>query len=75
MEHNELKPCPFCGGKAVIRKYDELVGHGMVDTYYFAKCKSCKMRGRKFGILEAHTVDDRIKKAINAWNRRAENGK
>ena len=74
MERNELKPCPFCGGKAVIRNHNEMVGFGMSDTFYFVKCTACRMSGSKFGILDGDNKSERIKKAITAWNRRANDG-
>lgn len=40
----ELKPCPFCGGKAI---------KGFADDMHFFKCDICRSRGQK-----ARTMDD-----------------
>ena len=59
----ELKPCPFCGGEAVIRV---LFGNMYICPIHKPSC-----------ILEPDTwLKSRlpIKKQIKAWNRRAENG-
>lgn len=58
-ENEELKPCPFCGGKAKINLF---LGN------YCVTCDSCPgaifpCRGMK------------KKEAIKAWNRRANDGK
>ena len=54
----DLKPCPFCGGKAFIMSY-----HSIKDAYCI--CKSCKVRMPNSPTRQ---------KAIEAWNRRAEDG-
>jgi hypothetical protein len=63
MEHNELKPCPSCGGNKIT----------MFRTVYpkrFKKwhleCDKCHYCGKR--AVFAFT-------AKTAWNRRAENGK
>lgn len=60
----ELKPCPFCGGGnagVMVRLplNNELVA-------YYACCFEC-------GARTAAQVDEQL--AIEAWNRRAEDGK
>lgn len=53
---DELKPCPFCGGEAEIKK-----GCTFGGNFYFVKCKKCSSEGeRKYGKSEA----------IAAWNKR-----
>lgn len=64
MKMPELKPCPFCGGKARIgsfRTYIESV-HGMGNKFC-ATCTDCRIDGPGFHFTEAE--------AANAWNRRA----
>lgn len=61
----ELKPCPFCGGKAIIR-YCENGDRYRSNIYYPSKrgaviCEKCR--------VETH-VYSRASKAVNAWNRR-----
>lgn len=57
----ELKPCPFCGGKAHVEKnFDE--------TYrFYHTCKNTQINIYKTGFKTR-------KEAIEAWNRRADNG-
>ena len=52
----ELKPCPFCGGRATLEGND----------YFWVECTSCDAMTRG--------SEDK-QKAIEAWNRRAEDGK
>ena len=55
----ELKPCPFCGGKANIMRFSIISG-----AYCF--CMGCHVK-----MPNSLTRED----AIEAWNRRAEDGK
>ena len=55
----ELKPCPFCGGKDL----------QVVNVYgedYYVDCQTCTTCGPSA---------DTYEEAIEAWNRRAEDGK
>ena len=85
---SDLKPCPFCGGKAVIehsgidktRSRD----NGDLITTWRVYCPTCGTE-RKGGVSEyifcrnetlrlmSPQYDGR-KQAIEAWNRRAEDG-
>ena len=59
----ELKPCPFCGGEAVIRV---LMGHEYIRPIHKKNC-----------VIEPSTWLNSslpIKKQIAAWNRRAGDG-
>ncbi len=63
-ENEELKPCPFCGGKATIQGEDYaniFCGSNSCGMYLINKAKSCRDK----------------KMAIKAWNTRkgVENGK
>ena len=55
----ELKKCPFCGGEASIIRY-----HHIKAAYCY--CAVCKVR-----MPNSLTSEE----AIEAWNRRAEDGK
>lgn len=59
----ELKPCPFCGGKA---KYVYQMPYNAV------KCTKCKVFGKT--IVDSYEQQDGKAEAIEAWNRRTENG-
>lgn len=51
----ELKPCPFCGGKAYVQEH-------LSGLYRSVICKVCCAATRMF---------QKEKEAIEAWNRRA----
>lgn len=57
-----LKPCPFCGGRAEISggKYD-----GKSTSY--VECARCMAMGEFFFVSPEYASNDR---AIEAWNRR-----
>lgn len=57
----ELKPCPFCGGEAMLDY--ECYGGGKSFVY----CKSCRISTERFEISREYASDE---KAIEAWNRR-----
>ena len=56
----ELKPCPFCGGRA------SLVQKG---GSFFVKCNRCP------GAVVTGCIHQSKEEATKAWNRRAEDGK
>ena len=61
----ELKPCPFCGGKAVLKETYRYIGHGESIPQYFVKC------GNAYCDLYVATCNrDSEEEAIDAWNRR-----
>ncbi len=64
MEDIELKPCPFCGGKARIRMFRTFIErvHGMDDKFYVT-CTGCYIDGPGYHLTESDAAD--------AWNRRA----
>lgn len=69
----DLKPCPFCGGKGKIKR--EMENDYWFDVpvtiiHVFVKCKKCGAISKKFKISEKYITAE---KAIEAWNRRAEN--
>ncbi len=52
----DLKPCPFCGGKAVVEP------EGFIVCGYWVKCSKCG--------IEQNTPYEMADEAIAAWNRR-----
>ena len=63
---NELKPCPFCGGKASLRH-----DHTGIGTSY-VQCEKCGLESIKFIKSFECASDDR---AAEFWNRRYDDDK
>lgn len=61
----ELKPCPFCGGKAIL-VHDQV---GLGASYI--RCGKCGLESVHF-IKSFEVASDY--EAIDYWNRRADNG-
>lgn len=65
MSKTKLKPCPFCGTEAEIRRgcqYDD-DGYIKEEVYYFGRCTN-------IACPKGYTYDTH-RKAVRAWNRRA----
>lgn len=58
---DKLKPCPFCGGEAIIRVLD---GQPYIDCVHK---KNCLIRPKTWLISTLP-----LEKQIKAWNRRAD---
>lgn len=61
--NKELKPCPFCGGEAEVKKSKQCLA-----IAYTVVCKDKLCRGRSYKCVRAEHI------AIEMWNRRANNG-
>jgi len=83
---DELKPCPFCGGKAIIKQERAQIMETNRDSARFdfsVVCVNCNAKAPgAFGYIAANLSrdgyvnvwhDDRPS-AILSWNRRADNG-
>ena len=69
----DLKPCPFCGGKSI-----RLNAFGFGQ--WSAECLSCYIETKRYMGSTSVKFDGEVmqlgrKEAIEAWNRRAEDGK
>jgi len=65
----ELKPCPFCGGDAELKEKEyATAGH---KKWAYVRCKVCEATSNYFSENLAYCANE---KAIEAWNRRTENG-
>jgi len=61
----QIKSCPFCGGKAEVRNDKEL--NGVTD---WVECIECSCQTRTY-YTHIKTETDQEAEAIKAWNRRA----
>ena len=77
----ELKPCPFCGGEAELRKSPNSRSEEGA-SFYDVRCKKCGVHvtGKSFNFwtveYNAEKPQDLLS-AVNRWNKRAyeENGR
>ena len=63
MAEYELKPCPFCGGKARLIYVSQMSA---------VKCQKCGTLGKV--VADYYEQGDGKAEAIKFWNRRADNG-
>lgn len=78
----ELKPCPFCGGKADFKTKSNLSRHWEVGFDFTIKCSECDIEipstYRVTLILgrggQLNEIIDERQKAMDDWNRRADDG-
>lgn len=68
MKETELRECPFCGGKACLDRYDIFCDCG-------AKIEIPPYVGGKVSIANFPTYEQARRQMIDAWNRRATDGK
>lgn len=64
----ELKPCPLCGSKAMLRKsYIDLDG-GAKDYFTYIECtnENCRCRTRDYFEWEDKSTEE----ILEVWNRR-----
>ncbi len=79
----ELKPCPFCGGKAVFATVANKSSHSAAGVIFKIKCTKCMTEFPKSYECEMYmnqdgniqTRKDERLKAVADWNRRANDGK
>jgi Lar family restriction alleviation protein len=81
MEVKSLKPCPFCGGKAVFWQTDYGKGdRSSVGLHFTIRCNKCgSTRGTAYGNVffnlsktgELNILSDDREKVIEEWNMRA----
>lgn len=71
----ELKPCPFCGGEAVVKAVNKNYGFTI-----WCKCKCgaktvgyCPNTDNEDSTLES--IESCKNRAVEAWNRRVSDGK
>lgn len=69
----ELKPCPFCGGKVHLERSTRGFWKGESCRLSLVRCPNCEARGpkiphSKYG--KASNSWEADKEAVEAWNRR-----
>lgn len=71
MKTPELKPCPFCGGKAELE-------HNIGSSSWFIQCGDCTARNEGWcnrtngnGKEVYESIIECVETAAEAWNRRA----
>lgn len=62
-----LKPCPFCGGEAELKRY---VGIGLVCQAY-VECQGCHCRTDMIDPSLKYCANDEV---VEMWNRRNADG-
>ena len=74
---DELKPCPFCGGKAiyfsqldVIPEYDENGAYVDAKDFVYYEYVECEQCGARIDIND----DEEDGITVIKWNRRVDNG-
>ena len=75
---NELKPCPFCGGKPYLETHHRAFIKAKTTRVAFVRCRECESRTQRFELTDIGRTsysEEANKKAIEAWNRRADDGK
>ena len=81
--NESLKPCPFCGGKAMFLTIRNKPLHSDVGVMFKIKCMKCGTEPPKSYECEMYmdqdggirTGKDERTKATADWNRRANDGK
>lgn len=66
----ELKPCPFCGGKVDCVHTNHLDMHRR--TYHYV-CRKCNTTVFIDAVSKYKSAEEIDKEAIKKWNRRADN--
>lgn len=76
MNETELKPCPFCGGKAEIRQKSNGYGAGIFTADFEVGCVNCHFSFRyttKLRLVNGEPIvdEDGYKYCVMKWNGRA----
>ena len=69
---NIIKPCPFCGGMAIL---DSNYNYSKHLYYVSVKCDTCGAQGKAYKQIETPKTGlgpEAFRLAINAWNTRTE---
>lgn len=70
--NQELKPCPFCGGKPYVETRHRVFIKSETVRAAFVRCTNCNARTGRMPLKEYGSAAA-VNGAIEAWNRRIEN--
>lgn len=59
-----LKPCPFCGGEARLKKHQKL------EQAWYVQCNKCGVRTPNSIQVPYQSWKDAMKYPVNQWNMR-----
>lgn len=63
-----LKPCPFCGGEARLRKHQRL------EQTWYVQCNDCGIRTKNYTQCAYESWKTAMNAPVHIWNRRVEDG-
>lgn len=69
----DLKPCPFCGGRAVLERSHRAFIDAESTKVSFVRCAVCNARTARFELAGGKKKAEM--QAVDAWNRRTGNDK
>lgn len=74
MKQDELKTCPFCGGKAEVQAYGDSAFSYLVDGYVYIECLDCEASSQSYyvGIVSKEESEAVVQKSTAEWNRRVD---
>lgn len=71
--HYYLKPCPYCGGAAVLEKKHRAFIEAKTTRVAFVRCSVCNARSGRYKLEDYGSPNhstEAERKAVEAWNRR-----
>ena len=70
---NNLKPCPFCGGKAFLERSHRAFINAETTKVAFVRCTKCNARSGRVNLSDYEKTSRSTEaetKAIYSWNNR-----
>ena len=71
MEHENLKPCPFCGSEAKTEIYCGDNSSRIYLRIFCSKCERVEQKTKTMSGCDIHHFEDVIRVICQVWNRRA----